>query len=260
MKRIVISCIILITTLFSLWAETGREIIESVINGEKSESSATEIEMKLVDKAGNVSTRRLQSLTIEDDGRTKSITIFMEPASIRNTRFLTFENESRNDDQWIYLPALRKVKRIASGDKDASFMGTDFSYADLSSGTEFLDKNKHILLKEENFKSFDCFVVESIPNAEINSSYGKKISWVDKKSRTIIRMQYFSKNRSRIVKELIRDNIRLEQGYWSGFKSVMTTMDTGHKTIIEVKKIKYDIPINIKYFTRNFLQTGRVNS
>ena len=98
-----------------LQAETGREIMQKVIDVQKVKSSAMDMRMNLIDSRGNVDTRRLQTLVLDEDGLARTITIFLEPAGVKNTRFLTIENESRNDDQWIYLPALRKVKRIVAG-------------------------------------------------------------------------------------------------------------------------------------------------
>lgn len=256
-KRNVLLTVLLLFILLPLWSETGRDIMDSVFANQKSESSAMDMLMSLVDKSGNISTRRLQTLVLEDGGLTKTITLFMEPASVKDTRFLTLENKSRNDDQWIYLPALRKVKRIAAGDRTGSFMGSDFSYSDMSAVSSTIDDSVHNLLREEKHNGLDCFVVESLPKAGTDPVYGKNISWIEKNSRLTVKVQFFSLDQSEIVKELIMEDLKEVQGHWVGLKTTMTTLATGHKTIIETRQVKYDIPINPNYFTTNFLQTGR---
>lgn len=257
MKKIIIIVVFLLLGVSILWSETGREIMQSVMDNQKAESSAMDMEMNLVEKSGNISTRRLQTLLIDDEGQTKSITLFMEPASVRNTRFLIHENESRSDDQWIYLPALRKVKRIAAADRSGSFMGSDFSYSDMSSGSDSIDDSNHQLLREEQFNGFNCYVVQSILKEGNNSEYGKHIFWVDKRSRLTVKVQFYSLDRSRIIKELVMEDLKQIQGHWVGLKTTMTTLATGHKTIVNTKQVKFDIPVNPQYFTTNFLQTGR---
>ncbi|MDA3810874.1 MAG: outer membrane lipoprotein-sorting protein [Spirochaetaceae bacterium] len=256
-KTILLISILMISGIFSIWSESGRQIMESVINNQKSNSSAMDLVMNLVDRSGNISTRRLQTLILDDQGQTKTITLFMEPASVKDTRFLTLENELRNDDQWIYLPALRKVKRIAAGEREGSFMGSDFSYSDMSARGGDLDDSDYKILREETYNGYDCFVVESIPHEGTDPVYGKNISWVDKISRLTIKVDFYSLNLSEKIKELIMENLKEVQGHWVGLKTTMTTIATGHKTIVETRQVKYDIPINPGYFTTNFLQTGK---
>jgi len=256
-KSILLLLVLLMAGLFSVWSETGRDIMESVIDNQKAESSAMDLVMKLVDESGDISSRRLQTLVLDDEGQTKTITLFMEPASVKNTRFLTLENESRNDDQWIYLPALRKVKRIAAGDREGSFMGSDFSYSDMSAGSSALDDSIHNILREESINGFECYVVESVPKEGTDPVYGKNIAWVDRNSRLTVKVQFFSRDCSEIVKELIMEDLQQVQGHWVGLTTTMTTIATGHKTIVETRQVKFDIAINPNYFSTNFLQTGR---
>jgi len=146
LTAIFILSLLLITGTFAL---TGKDIMQKVNDEREVNSSAMDIQMQLINQDGSISYRRIQTLIMKDKGLTKTITLFMEPASIKNTRFLTIENKNRADDQWIYLPALRKVKRIASGEKSGSFMGSDFSYADMGSAGSSISDSIHTVLKEE---------------------------------------------------------------------------------------------------------------
>ena len=245
-----------LTAAFS--AQTGSEIMQNVIDAQEVNSSAMDIQMTLVDKDGDISTRRIQTLILNDNEFTKTITLFLEPASIRNTRFLTVENKGRADDQWIYLPALRKVKRIAAGERDGSFMGSDFSYSDMGSSVGSADDSTHNILKEEEYNGRNCFVVESIPNSGTDNNYGKYVSWVDKISWITIKVEFYSKDGSRQIKELNSENISMENGHWFAKRITMETLESRHKTVLDIKQVKYDIPLNPAFFTTTFLETGRV--
>ncbi|MDA3938411.1 MAG: outer membrane lipoprotein-sorting protein [Spirochaetia bacterium] len=257
MKKILLVSVLLLILLTSLSAQTGREIMQNVIDAQKVNSSAMDIQMTLVDNDGDTSTRRIQTLILNDNDLTKTITLFLEPASVRNTRFLTVENDGRADDQWIFLPSLRKVKRIAAGEKDGSFMGSDFSYSDMGSSGSSVEDSTQTVLREEKYNGRNSFVVESIPNAGTDNNYGKYITWVDKSSWLTLKVEFYSKDGKTQIKELNSENIVKENSHWVAKKITMETLESGHKTILEIKQVKYDIPLNPGYFTTTFLETGR---
>ena len=256
MKYLILPLFIL--TIQLLPAESGRDIIKRVIDSQEVSSSAMDMQMSLVDRGEVMRTMRFQSLMRDDNGLTKTITLFLEPASVKNTRFLTVENEKRNDDQWIYLPALRKVKRIASSEKGGSFMGSDFSYADMSLlGAMSLDDSKHTLLKEESFMGHDWYVVESVTKPSVDSVYRKKVTWVDKTGWYTVKVEFYSAKGNTKVKELISEDFKLVQDRWTAGTITMKTMDSGHSTILNLVQVKYDIPMKPSFFTTRFLETGR---
>jgi outer membrane lipoprotein-sorting protein len=257
MKKFLSILILTSVMVTALTAQTGSEIMQRVIDVQKVNSSAMDIQMTLIDMHGDTVTRRIQTLILNDNGLAKTITLFLEPASIRNTRFLTVENEERADDQWIFLPSLRKVKRIASGEKDGSFMGSDFSYSDMGSSGNSVDDSTHIILKEESYNSRNCFVVVSVPKTGTDNNYGKYITWVDKISGLTLKVEFYSKDGRTQVKELNSENVTNVNGHWLAKKIIMETLESGHKTILDIKQVKYDIPLNPGYFTTTFLETGR---
>ncbi len=257
MKKIISKVVIFLLITTALSAQTGAEIMQRVNDTREVSSSAMDIQMQLIDKDGQISTRRIQTLILNDNGLTKTITLFMEPASIRNTRFLTIENSTRADDQWIYLPSLRKVKRIAAGEKSGSFMGSDFSYADMGSSSSSVEDSIHSILGEETFNGRNCYVVESVPKSGTDSDYGKYVTWVDKTSWLTLKVEFYSKDGRTRLKELISDNISNENGRWVAKKITMETLENRHRTILEIKQVKYDIPLNPGFFTTTFLETGR---
>ncbi|MBI9100984.1 MAG: outer membrane lipoprotein-sorting protein [Spirochaetales bacterium] len=241
--------------LLPLSAQTGREIMEKVMDNQKPASSAMDIRMNLIDSRGNISTRRIQTLTMEENGMVKTITLFLEPATVRNTRFLTVQNDGRDDDQWIYLPSLRKIKRIASGERDGSFMGSDFTYADM--GGNDLDHSDFTILRDEIFSGRSCWVIQSVSAQGKESNYGKTISWVDKETYLTLKVEFYDDDGTTQIKELTMEGLRETDGFWSAARTTMKTLSSNHQTILEMRQVKYNIPINPGYFTTNFLQTGR---
>jgi outer membrane lipoprotein-sorting protein len=217
MKKILLVSVLLLILLTSLSAQTGREIMQNVIDAQKVNSSAMDIQMTLVDNDGDTSTRRIQTLILNDNDLTKTITLFLEPASVRNTRFLTVENDGRADDQWI-----------AAGEKDGSFMGSDFSYSDMGSSGSSVEDSTQTVLREEKYNGRNSFVVESIPNAGTDNNYGKYITWVDKSSWLTLKVEFYSKDGKTQIKELNSENIVKENSHWVAKKITMETLESGH--------------------------------
>lgn len=251
--------LIALFAFFSLpaWAESAKQIMQQVIDAQQSDSSAMDIMMRLEGSDGDAGSRRFQTLVVNESGLAKTITVFLEPASVKNTRFLTVENEARDDDQWIYLPALRKVKRIAASEQGGSFMGSDFSYSDISFSSTSVDESTHTLLREETLSGLDCYVVESVPTGQSSSEYGKQISWVDKSTWLTPRVEFYGKDGTTVLKVLETTDFKQVEGHWIAGTMTMTTVESGHKTVLEIQQVKYGISIDPGYFTTTFLESGR---
>ncbi|MHC1692900.1 MAG: outer membrane lipoprotein-sorting protein [Sphaerochaetaceae bacterium] len=235
---------------------TGSMIMEQVTEGQKASSSAMDIQMTLIDTKGTQHSRRLQILSRTESQETRTITVFLSPASVKNTRFLSVERPDGGDDQWIFLPALGKVKRIAASERSGSFMGSDFTYADMASFSYGGDEAQHTLLRQENLGNHTCHVVESIPKTV--SDYGKTITWVDTTTFVAIQVEFYDNNGSNPVKTLTSENIQQVDGKWVARMMTMTTLATGHKTRIEMSQVTYNVTLDPAYFTVAFLETGRI--
>ncbi|WP_320129947.1 outer membrane lipoprotein-sorting protein [uncultured Sphaerochaeta sp.] len=253
---LVLSCLLLVT--FPVLAEqTGASIMQKVQEAQASTTSALDIKLTLQEENGSARERRLQTLTSEKDGLTKTLTVFLSPSSVKNTRFLTLENKDGNDDQWIYLPSLGKTKRIAAQEGGGSFMGSDFTYADMASTTYTKDQAVHTLLREEDAGTYHCYVVESVPT--ISSEYGKTIIWVDQTTFLPIQVEFYKKDETSLLKVLKTEEITKVGNRWMTTTLVMTSLDSQHSTRIEILQAKYDIPLNEGFFTLSFLATGRLS-
>lgn len=243
----------------------GREVMEKVDERDTGDSRHALMGMDLIDTDGNVRPRVLevwsQKADLERD-LDNTIMVFYEPASIKDTRFLQQENDGQDDDQWIYLPDLGRVRRISGAQGGDSFMGTDFSYDDMKSRE--IDDFEYELLKEEEYNGYQTYVVEAVPKNPAEEQYAKTISWVTKKHYIPVKVEMYDKKSKELYKEMrITSDIEKIDGIWTVFSTVMKNLDSGHQTRLYVKErngsylLDYNIKINEQKFSQQFLKTGR---
>ncbi|MDC7245870.1 MAG: outer membrane lipoprotein-sorting protein [Sphaerochaetaceae bacterium] len=250
MVAAVIYVVLAVTQTIS--AMTAAQIMEKVENTQKHDSSALDISLELIGENGEVRTRRIQTLNRSSEQNNESITIFLSPASVRQTRFLSIEKENYKE-QWIYLPALKQSRKIGSAERGASFMGSDFSYEDMDSTTFDSDEAAHTVIGETG----EIYIIESVPY-ESDAVYGRTITYVDKESFLPSKVQLFDEKGTTMIKELIILEKDLIDGSWVATKMEMRTISTGHRSVITIVQAKYDIPIPSSYFSLQFLKTGRI--
>ena len=246
----------------SVFAIDGTEIMQKVYDRQKPDFTQASVILNLVDKSGKVT----ESRQVGEYGRCKNnlsdiVMIFFSPAAVKDTRFLQKENEGdKDDDKWIYLPSLRSTRRVASSEGDKPFVGTDFTYDDMSSRE--VSDDTHELLKESedkgNFK--DLYVVKSTPKDPKSSQYQYRISWVTKDSWIPTYVELYDK-KGKLLKVNEIKTITPKTGnktYNIPSENVMTNVQTGHSTQLIMKNINVDKPLPDGYFTSNFLNTGRL--
>jgi outer membrane lipoprotein-sorting protein len=146
--------------------------------------------MTLKNRHGQESVRKIRVKTLEVDGDgDKSLTIFDNPRDVKGTAFLNYTHKTGDDDQWLYLPALKRVKRISSRNKSGSFMGSEFAYEDIAS--QELEKYTYKWLRDEVYEGEECFVIERYPVDIKNSGYTRLVTWLDKKEYRPLKVEYF---------------------------------------------------------------------
>ena len=170
---------LLLVSTMSLSALTGREIIQKTEDTNNVSSTHSLVNLQIVDKTDKASSRVIEMFTTKNTkDETLSLIVFHSPASVKNTRFLSIENKGRDNDQWIYLPALKKVRRIAASEGNKSFMGTDLTYNDM--GSRDIDNDTYTLKGEKTVNGRACYVVESVPKTSDGNQYSRRVSYVDK--------------------------------------------------------------------------------
>jgi len=177
---------------------------------------------------------------------------FLAPADVKGTGFLVWENDDRDDDQFLYLPALKQdPRRIASSEKSSRFMGTEFTYEDMENRK--VEKDTHTYLRDEQLNGYTCHVVESIPKEGEESQYGKFISWVRPDIWIPIRIEFYDENME-LLKILTVSEIKEIDGIWTTTESLMDNVQEGRKTILRINEIQYNLDIPDDYFTERYLK------
>ncbi len=235
---------------------TGRDIMVSVYNRPDGEDRMNIWQMTLIDKKGRKRMRKAIFYSKDYGEDTKSLIYFQEPGDIRGTGFLSYEYESpqKDDDRWLYLPALKKVRRISGTSNNDYFMGTDFIYDDM--GKRRVDDDVHTLLKLEDLGGQQCWVIESVPKDK-SYLYSKKISWILKDSLGEARIEYYDR-RGPLMKVLTVPVQRKQDGFWTAFKMEMDNIQEKHKTIIETIEVRYNQGIKDSFFRVSSLEQGRI--
>ncbi|PIF05667.1 MAG: outer membrane lipoprotein-sorting protein [Draconibacterium sp.] len=239
---------------------TGREIIQKVKDLPDGDTRSSEMILKLINKRGKVRERKVISYAM-DVGKNKkdqkTLIFFQYPGDVKGTGFLTWDYDEigKNDDKWLYLPAMKKTRRISgSSAKKDYFMGTDFTYDDM--GSRNVDEDEHQLLREETVDGHKCWVVESTSKDD-RDIYSKKISWIRQDCYIAVKVEYYDKQ-AKLHRELILSEIGKVDGFWVAKKMHMTNVQTNHQTIILIENPKYNIPIDENSFTVAKLEKGSI--
>jgi outer membrane lipoprotein-sorting protein len=211
--------------------------------------------MTLRDKRGRQRTRalRLRSLEQADDGDW-SLTIFDQPADVKGTALLTYSHGLEPDDQWIFLPALKRVKRISSKNKSGPFMGSEFAFEDFSSFE--LEKYHYTYLRDEACGELQCTVSEWIPAYE-HSGYSRLEVWHDQSEYRGHRIEFYDRN-GKHLKTLLMDDYRLfEQRFWRPMHWQMTNHKTGKVSLLDYDSIEFGMGFTSRDFDQNSLKSAK---
>lgn len=244
---------------------TALEVMQKVDDRDDGETSTSEMTMILIDKRKNQRVRKLKAFRKDYGKDVKSISFFLSPADVRNTTFLSFDwdSEDKEDDNWLYLPELRKVKRISSGNKKDSFMGSDFSYADMN-GMELSEWEYRFKKQSEMVDGFDCWVIEGVPKKEkrkkviSETGYLKTVSWVRKDSFLAVRSKLYVK-KGKKIKYFIASKIEKIQGIWTVRKMTMKTTKKKrmeHMTVLMFDNLVYNKGVDDSLFTTQRMERG----
>lgn len=216
---------------------------------------SAEMVMILRNRHGQESRRdiRLRTLEVDGDGD-KSLSIFDRPRDVEGTAFLSFSHTTGNDDQWLYLPALSRVKRISTSNKSGPFMGSEFSYEDISS--QEVDEYTYTWLRDEPLDGQDMYVIERVP-VDKNSGYTKLVTWIDKEHFRTMKVEFYDRKGS-LMKTLTYEGYHqyLEQ-YWRSDRMNMVNHQTGKSTVLEWTNYKFQTGLTDRDFDRNALKRAR---
>ncbi|WP_210418575.1 outer membrane lipoprotein-sorting protein [Aliikangiella coralliicola] len=217
--------------------------------------SQAEMEMLLKNQHGETSTRqmKIKSMEQENDGD-KSLTIFNSPNDVKGTAFLSFSHPTTNDEQWLYLPALKRVKRISSRNKSGSFMGSEFSFEDLTSFE--IEKYDYKYIKDETINGVDCWVVEQYPRDKY-SGYKRRVVWIDKAEYRTQKTDFYDRKNTLLKTLTFSQYNQYVNKYWRASQLEMVNHQSGKSTLLTWKNYQFQKGLDEKDFNKNALKRAR---
>ena len=219
------------------------------------------ITLELIDRRGNRRTREVRTIRRDVPGERQAIFFFDAPKDLRGTALLVhdFADPARDDDQWLYLPADRRVRRVATGDRGGYFVGTDFSFDDMKNGSKVgLADYRWKALALEPVGEFPCRVVEALPRSSDIAhelGYGRVLFWVDETIWMVRRAQIWDLQ-GRPLKTVETRDIRKVQDIWTAFEIEVENHASGHRTRLVLSDPRYDFEAADETFLARALPRG----
>lgn len=256
MKKLFIAVLFFLLAI-NLYAVTGLEIMQTQDERQSTQTEYIHEQMLLISGNGDKEARQvIKNIKQMQEGQNRALVTFIEPASIKGTALLTWEQVDRDDDQWLYMTALGKMQRIAKGSKKNYFMGTDFTYEDMSS--EDLDNFDYTIINEEQIEGHDCWVIEAKPVASYkkDSSYSKRVLWVDKEIYSTVKIDFYARNGDLIKTQQSKDFENIEGTVYRAKMTLMNNFKEDHKTLIKTVNTQINKPIKDEVFTERYILNG----
>lgn len=239
----------------------ARVIMVKVDARDDGDNQTSDMEMILIDKRGNQRVRKIASFSKDKAADTYRLMFFRHPADVKDTAFLTwdYDDPNRDDDQWLYLPALRKTKRIASSDKSGSFMGSDLTYADMTDRN--LEDYDFFLKKEMEVKGVKAWLIESIPRSKEvikETGYNKSLLIVRQDNYFVTRAVHWVKDGGYLKYIDVKTMVQIE-GIWVATEMQITKKkgkQLVHKTILNLDNVKFNQDLDFDLFTVRRMEKG----
>lgn len=213
------------------------------------------IHMRLLTKDGKERLRDLTMLRkdLQEGGEQKYFIYFYLPADVREMTFMVWKYPGKDDDRWLYMPALKLVRRIAANDKRSSFAGSDFTYEDVS-GRD-LEEDIYTLVREESLGGKVCDVVKSTPKTAKSADYGYKLSWIDRSTLLPLKEEYYDRQ-GNLARVFTADEVKEIQGFPTIVRRTMVNLQTGHRTEVTFEEVRYNLGLADDLFTERYLRSA----
>jgi outer membrane lipoprotein-sorting protein len=256
--RLLIAVLLVCTGVTSGYAdaERGLQIASTMRERERGFDNFTaDMEMVLISASGKKSLRRLRVTVMEVAGDgDKNLAIFDAPADVKGTAFLSHTHIRKADDQWLYLPSLKRVKRIASANKTAPFMGSEFSYEDLASSE--VEKYTYKYVADSKAAGQPSFLLERYP-VDKHSGYSRQLVWVDQKRYVALKIEFYD-HRGEKMKTLVSSGFKKYlQRFWRPTDMDMENHRSGKRSILTWSNYKFGQNVSARDFRPSSLPRMR---
>lgn len=245
-----IAAILLTIDVCPVLAQDARQIVEEAQRRTEATSQRYEGSLRVIDGKGKVSDKRWQFDRIGSHGASKSVLRFTVPAEVKGVALLVVNHPDRASDQWMWTPALARERRIALQDRSTRFFGTDFSFEDLEERD--VGQYEYELLGEEAIEGAACWRLQSTPRAKKVSQYTRSLVWVRKDNYAFAQVENFIKDD--LVRRLKYSNLANVQGIWTARLLEMADLRRNSRTILELDKLQYNVPMKDEDFTLQALR------
>jgi hypothetical protein len=257
-KLILLAVFNLVVVCNPAWADEqkGLEIATEVERRDTGwGDSRASLQMILRNRNGDEHTRtlRMKSLEVEGDGD-KSLSIFDNPRDVKGTAFLSFTHALEADEQWLYLPAVKRVKRISSSNKSGPFLGSEFAFEDLTSFE--VKKYKYNYLGDDVFDGQDSFMVEAFPQYE-HSGYTRQIIWIDKERYIPVKIEFYDRKNALLKTTVFSQYQQYLDQYWRADVQLMSNHVNGKSTELRWQEYQFRTGLTDRDFDRNTLKRAR---
>ena len=251
MKKIILLMLFLLLFLPIFGDQIGDEIAKKYFNLKESKDCFSITLMVLINKNGEKKTRKIESYSKEGKNGRNSFMKFIEPADVKGTTFLIIGYNKGDDEQRLYLPALGKIRRISSSNKDQKFMGSDLTYYDMEDH-EYNDFT-YKYIKDENYEGMDCHIIEMYPTDK-NAPYNKQVAWINKKDFFAYKLECYDKKRKTKTKTIASLDVKSFDGVLMPQRMVVDNHKENHKTLIQDTNIKVNIGLKDSIFSIQNMQ------
>ena len=233
-------------------SEEGRKLAQQVYDRPSGRDFSLRATMTLQGKNQSTRVRELSIFSLDQGkGERWSLIRFSFPTDIEDTGLLTLDHPGDENDQWIYLPALDRVRLIASNRKGGRFVGSDFTYEDLRDREP--DMDEHSIEDIAKVGGVECTQLVSVPVDPDNSIYSKKVSCIHMVTLMPLQVDFYVKGGIKPVKRLVARKLKKIQGYWTVLQSTMHDLRSGTQTQLETTDIKYDVGMPGSLFSKRGL-------
>jgi len=251
--------IFILGTLESQENFDAKQIVDRSFQSTKLAGSEMLSTMTIIDSRGRERIRKIATVSkLYDNGETeKRLIRFLSPADVKGTGLLTFDYETKDDDMWLFMPALRKTRRIVSTEKAKNFMGSEFTYADMT--PPILDNFTYEILGEEDVSGTSCWKIQMMPFDEDvadENGFSKRITFIAKQDYVIRKAIYYDLD-GELHKELAVENVKeidTENHKYRPMRMVMVNEQNGRKSVLNVDEIQFNPEVKDDFFTTRYLE------
>lgn len=218
-------------------------------------ASTVSLSMLLTNKHGDESLRDMRNKTIEVEGDgDRTMLVFDQPRDVKGTALLTYTHKTKSDDQWLYLPALKRVKRISSKNKSGPFMGSEFAYEDFAS--QEIEKYTYKYLKDDDVDGKATFLIERDP-VDKYSGYSYQHLWIDKEEYIPVKIDFYDRKKSLLKTLVFQDYKQYKNKYWRADRMLMVNHQTGKSTLLTWSNYNFSPELSNADFSKNALKRAR---